>query len=179
LKETPKKAPSIEKSSPSVVERREIKKSVDAKILVWMISGVIATFLIANGYSTVLKLLGAQPFYSWNFEADFLLQGRGNIESFWGVINGVVADYLIGMANAIVIGLVLDWLGIKFYGLKGIGVAFTNWIALGFMTQVFPQLFTYKITPFNYVTYIFGYIAFGALTAYLIVKLTRKYEFNN
>lgn len=130
----------------------------------------------ANGYSTVLKLSGAQLFFSWNFAADFLLQGRENIQSLWGIIVGIVADYQIGIGNAFLIGLVLEWRGVRYYALKGMGVMFTNWLALGFMIQVFPELFSYEINPFNYATYILGYAAFGALTAYLIVKLSKKYE---
>lgn len=148
----------------------------DDKILIWMISGAIVTLPFTNCYSIVLKLSGAQSFYSWNLAADYLLQGRENIESLWGVIVGIVADYLFGMTNGVLIGIVLDWRGIKYYWLKGIGVAFTNWIALGVITQVIPQLFTFQISPFSYVTFIFGYTALGALTAYLIVKLSKKHE---
>lgn len=146
----------------------------DDNILVWIISGAVSTFIFTNVYSVILKLTGAQDFYSWNLAADYLLQGRESIESFWGFIVGITADYLFGITNTFLIGLVLEWRGIKYYWLKGIGVALGNWIALGVLTQILPQLFTYSISPFSYVTFIPGYAGIGALTAYLIVRFSKK-----
>ena len=148
----------------------------DENLLIWMISGAISVLLFTNGYSIALKLWGVLPFYSWNLAADFLLQGRSDIESLWGFVVGIVADYLFGIINAFLIGLILEWRGTKYYWLKGIGVAFINWIALGILTQILPEFFTYQITPFNYVAFIPGYIGLGALTAYLIVNLPKQYE---
>jgi hypothetical protein len=121
------------------------------KTLLWGLSGLISTVIFSDAYSVALKLLGAEPQYSWNFAADYIIQGRQNIESFYGVVIGLVT-----------------WL-------KGIGVALSNWIGLGIMTQVVSQLFTYKLAPLNYFTYIFSYILFGILTSWLIVKFLRHH----
>jgi hypothetical protein len=124
----------------------------DDHTLIWGLSGMISTVLFADLYLILLKWLGFEPQYAWNFAADYIIQGVRDIESFYGVVIGFTTDYFIGSLNGLLIGLVLEWRGTKYYCLKGIGVALSNWLALGIMTQVYPQLFTYKLTPLNYFT---------------------------
>ena len=145
----------------------------DDKTLIWVLSGIISTVIFSDAYSILLKLVGAEPQYWWNFAADYIIQGRRNIESFYGIIIGITVNFFIGSINGFLIGLILDWRGPKYYWMKGIGIGLSNWIALGIMTQVCPQLFTYHLSPLNYFTYIFSYLAFGAFTAYLIVKWSK------
>jgi len=150
----------------------------DDKIIIWIVSSAISTLIFVDIWSISLKLIGTQIFYVWNFAADYIIQGRRNIESFNGVIIGLIMDYLVGCTNGILIGLILEWRGTKYFWLKGIIVALSNWVVLGVMTRVAPQLFTYPVTPLNFVTWFPAYCLFGALTAYLIVKLSqRRYLF--
>jgi hypothetical protein len=120
------------------------------------------------------KIITNSTFYSWNFAADLIIQGRQNIESTYGIIIGIVTDYCIGMSLGILIGLLLKWSGAKYYLIKGIGTTFINWMILGVITQLLPQLFTYKITPLNWVTYICANSLVGGFAAYSIVKLSQK-----
>ena len=143
-------------------------------IIVWALSGIIATVAFADGYSIILKILGAEEFYAWNLAADFIIQGRQAITSFYGVAIGLAADYFLGALNGILIGLLLEWRGSTYYWFKGMGVTFSNWIALGIMTQVVPNLFTYRLTPLNFFTFFIGYGLIGVATAYMILTWRQR-----
>lgn len=54
----------------------------DDNLLIWIISGAIGVLLLTNGYSIVLKLWGAQTFYSWNLAADFLCRDGVILKAF-------------------------------------------------------------------------------------------------
>ena len=63
--------------------------------------------------------MGSTDFLFLEFGRRLSLQGRSDIESLWGFVVGIVADYLFGMINAFLIRLVLEWRGTKYYWLKG------------------------------------------------------------
>jgi hypothetical protein len=149
-------------------------KNKNDKTLIWAVSGMIATAIFSDAYSVFLKLAGFELQYSWNFAADYIIQGRQNIESFSGVVIGLTTNFFIGGLNGFLIGLILEWLGEDYYYLKGMGVALSNWLALGIMTQVMPYLFTYHLTPLNFLTYIPSYSLFGAFAGYLIVRWSKR-----
>lgn len=107
-----------------------MKNKID-KTLIWAVSGIISTVIFSDAYSVFLKLAGFEPQYAWNFAADYIIQGRESIESFFGVVIGLTTNLFIGGLNGFLIGLILEWLGEDYYYLKGMGVALANWLALG------------------------------------------------
>ena len=100
----------------------------DDQFKLWIISGIIGV-IIRDCYSAFAKLIGLAKFFIWDVGADLFVKGK-EVHTFFGIILGFCADFVVGGMLGVAIGLLLEWRGKKYYLLKGWIVGLLAWFFL-------------------------------------------------
>lgn len=138
-------------------------------LLLWVIAGIIGV-IIRDIYSFLAKQVGFATFYIWLVGADIFLDGP-EIHTFFGNILGFLNDLVIGAILGVMIGLIFEWRGSKYYYLKGIGIGLMAWIFFfGILLHSLPHIETEPKNALSGISAFIGHAIFGVITAWIIKK---------
>ena len=104
-----------------------------------MISGIIGV-IIRDIYSTFAKLIGLSKIFIWDVGADLFVTGK-EVHGVFAEILGFSTDFVVGGMLGVIIGLLLEWRGQKYYLLKGCIVG----LLLGFSFSGLPFTISRKL----------------------------------
>ena len=144
----------------------------------WIVSGM-AGVIVRDLWSLFSKTVGLDKFYIWNVDAD-LFTTRAGAMTAWGTVLGFLTDLVVGSIFGVVLGLLLEWRGVKHYALKGMGVGLTAWFFFyGILFHNLPHTSAIAPSdPLSNISAFIGHAIFGLAMSGIYVKVFYKREGN-
>jgi len=144
----------------------------------WIVSGM-AGVIVRDLWSLFSKAVGLAKFYIWNVDADLFTTRAGALTA-WGTVLGLLTDLVVGSIFGVVLGLLLEWRGVKHYALKGMGVGLTAWFFFyGILFHNLPHTSAIAPSdPLSNISAFIGHAIFGIAMSVVYVKVFYKREGN-